>query len=511
MDLKSYLVILRGNIWIILTTLIVTVVIATAITFMIIPTYIAKTTLRVATASSGAVGYSDYMYADRLMNTYTKLATSRPVLQELATKLNLRTIPQIKVELIPNTELIRISVESQNPSIAQTAADSLAEIMIVKGKELYSGGGESAQAILGDQLKQSEDELNQARQDYYAYVSQYPRDLERIAAMDQALQLKEKTYATLLDQYDQARLKEMMRANIISVVEPAVLPSSPSKPNKALNISLGIVVGLVGGVGLAFLFENLYGTRLYTSKQIEAITDLPTIGKIPIMEQRRLLNRKKHGEENFNFPFYEAFRRLHVQLVMQKSKNQDGNPFRSFVITSSEPGEGKSMITSNLAKAISRSGKKVIVVDCDMHIPQQHKLFGLSNGEGLSTLLEQPKNIEEVVKKTRYSGLFVLTSGPLPAEPAKMLGGTQMNSLIKWLSQHYDVVLLDSPAFLAVADTAHLAPIVDGVVLVVRRNFIREEAVKEAYKQLLEINAPLVGLVVNEAERNGTYYYYGHK
>jgi capsular polysaccharide biosynthesis protein len=176
MDLKSYLVILGANKGVILSTMIITVTVVTIITFMITPIYTASTTLRVATASSGSASYSDYMYADRLMNTYTKLATSAPVLGELAKKLNLQIMPQIKVEIIPNTELLKISVESSQPEIAQSSANSLAEILTAQAREFYSGGGKSPQEILSEQLKQAEDELNQARQEYDVYVTQSPED-----------------------------------------------------------------------------------------------------------------------------------------------------------------------------------------------------------------------------------------------------------------------------------------------------------------------------------------------
>lgn len=504
MDLKSYLVILKGNIRVILTTVLMTVAVVTILTFIITPIYTASTILRVATASSGSVGYSDYMYADRLMNTYIKLATSRPVLEELKGDLNLQMVPPIKVELIPNTELIRITVESSDPNIAKNAANALAEIIIAKGKELYSGGGKSTQEILGEQLKQAETELKQARQEYDVYLTQSPVDTERTAAMNEAIQLKERTYTTLLDQYDQARLRESLRANLISVVEPAILPLSPSKPNKVMNIGLGFIVGLSGGVGLAFLFESL-GSRLYTSKQIEAVAELNPIGKIPALPRRNLFSLMKHDEDHYNSPFKEAFRRLQIQIFKQ---NTDGKTLRTLLITSSEPGEGKSLITTNLAISMAQSGRKVIVVDCDLRIPMQHKINGLSNKVGLSTVLDQPCEIKKAVRKTRYQGMYVLTSGPLPPDPMNILGSAQMKTLIDELLLQYDIVLLDSPALLVVADAALLASIADGVILVVRRNFIREEAVKETCRMLVDMNAPTIGMVINDAERNGSYYYY---
>lgn len=510
MDLKGYLTILKRNIWVILLTLVVTVAVATVVTFTITPIYTASCTLRVATAASGVVSYSDYMYADRLLNTYTKLATSRPILNELTNNLKLQTAPQVTVATIPNTELIKISVDSPNPSVAQNSANTLAEILMAQAKQLYAGEGKSTQDVLREQLVQAESDLTKARQEYDVYVSQHPSDTNQITAMEAAIQLRQKTYNDLLSQYDQARIKESIRANIISIVEPAIFPLTPSKPNKVLNIGLGFLVGLAGGVGLAFLFENL-GTRLYTSKQIEAAVELNSIGKIPLMEQRRLFSlktQKTHVDANLHTPFTEAFRRLMIQISMQNPNSQERGALRSLLITSSEPGEGKSTIAVNLAIAFAQSGKKVIVVDCDLHMPRQHQLNGLSNQVGLSTLLTEPTSMEEIVQESGIPGMYVLTSGPLPPYPAKILESPRMISLIRNMSQQYDVILLDSPAFLVLADAALLAPIVDGVILVARRNFIQEGAVKETCRQLVEIKAHMIGLVVNEAEPNGTYYYY---
>ncbi len=506
MDLKSYLAILRGNRWVIIITTAVTLAAVILITFTMTPTYMTTTTLRIATSTSGVLGYSDYMYADRLMNTYTKLATSRPVLGELASELNLKTLPKIKVETIPNTELIKITVETSDPVIAMKSANTLAGILIVQGQQLYSGGGKSVREILGEQLSQAEKELTDARHEYDTFVAENPKDLPQIELLNEKIKLKESTYTSLLDQYDQARLKETMRENTITVVEPATLPDSPAKPNKPLNIIIGLMAGLVGGVGLAFLFENL-GTRLYTSKQIEAVAELNTIGKIPSLPQKRLFRLWGASDQSKNTSFKEAFRRLHIQIVNQSQKKDDGSPLKTLLITSSEPGEGKSTISFNLAKAIAQSGKKVIIVDCDLHIPQQHIINELPNDVGLSTILTKETKFNQTVQKTQYPGLHVLTSGPLPRDPEKLLGSMQMKALIDLASDQYDMVILDTPALLSIADTISLMHKVDGILFVARRNVIQEEALREACRQLVNINGPMLGLVVNDAERIGSYYY----
>ncbi len=310
MDLKAILAILWGNKWIIIATTVITVAVVAVTTFLSTPIYSASTTLRVATASSGSVSYQDYMYADRLMNTYTKIATSRPIREELMTKLGLSARPTLNVTTIPNTELIRITVESPSPAVAQTAANTLAEILIEQSKELYAGGGKSPKEILSEQLAQAEAELNQARQEYDTLVAQSPGDSERIDTANQAIKVKETTYTTLLEQYDAARLREALRENTITIVEPAVVPTSPTKPRVVLNIGLGLVLGLVGGIGLAFLFQNL-DNRLYTSGQIEDAAELPLIGKIPPMRRMKLLESKKSDAY-----FKESVRRLRTKIIV---------------------------------------------------------------------------------------------------------------------------------------------------------------------------------------------------
>ena len=140
------------------------------------------------------------------------------------------------------------------------------------------------------------------------------------------------------------------------------------------------------------------------------------------MERGRLFSlktQKTHVDANLHTPFTEAFRRLMIQILMQNPNSQERSALRSLLITSSEPGEGKSTIAVNLAIAFAQSGKKVIVVDCDLHMPKQHQINGLSNQVGLSTLLTEQTSMEEIVQEFGIPGMYVLTSGPLPPTPLK--------------------------------------------------------------------------------------------
>jgi len=497
MELQDYLAILWRRKWVIVITIIVTEIVVIVGTLLTTPTYSATATLRIATAANGAVNYSDYMYADRLLNTYVQISTTKPVLDELKRRLSLINLPQIEVKTIPNTELIQISVEYKDPTLAANITNTLADILVSQSAELYMGGGKSSLDILSEQVTRMEDEVNQARIEYLDLVAKNPGDTAGIQAAKQAMDLKQQIYVSTLDQYEQSRLREALRANSISITDPAVPPLSPSKPRKVLNITLGFLIGSIGGLGLAFLFENLDST-LYTAEQIENVTKLPALGSIPNVEiQTRMV------ANNGSNPYGEAFLRLRANI---HSLNQD-TPISTLVVTSPEPGEGKSTIATNLAIALAKSGQKVVIVDCDMRIPTQHRIWKLPNNKGLSKVLMQESDLEDAIQETSIPMVQVLTSGPLPRNPSELLGSPQMDGIIELLRQRFDTVIFDSPSILEVTDAAVLAPNVDGVLLVVNRARSRKENVRAACKQLIDVKANTIGVVINRAEHNGSYYY----
>jgi succinoglycan biosynthesis transport protein ExoP len=503
MDIRNYIAILWRRKWVIAVTTVITATIALIGTLRATPIYTASTTLRVFTAATGSIDWIEYNihYADRLMNTYAELATSGPVLENLMRKLGLDEAPQIGVQVVLDTELIKVTVQDPSPILAREAANALAEILVAQSKELYSGGTKPAQEILGEQFAQVEEELNQARKEYETLAAESPQDSERIVAVSRSIELKQEIYATLLQQYERSRATEAMRANTLSIVEPAATPWAPSKPRKMMNMALGFMVGLAGGVGLAFLIEHL-DTTLYTTEQIEETTALSTLAKVPSAGRR--------GQVYFfdgNSPQGEALRRLRTNIFTVDREA----PLHTLVVTSAEPQEGKSTIVASLACTMAQSARRVIVVDADLRRPTLHKIFDLPNEIGLSSLLQQDIALEEAVQDSKVSGVQVLTSGPSASNPVELLGSQKMAVLIKELAQQFDVVLLDTPALAAVTDAAVLAPVVDGVLLVVGQAQARKEAVQFACQQLADVKARSVSVIVNRAERDHRYSYYRDK
>jgi polysaccharide biosynthesis transport protein len=498
MDLKNYLVILRRRKWVVITVVLVTMLVVIVGTWLVSPTYIATATLRIATASASTSSYKDYMFADRLITTYINIAISRPLLDELNKQLGLSKAPKISVQQIPNSELIQISVEDHDPNLAMLAANTLGIILVKRGSEFYTGSGKTPADVLQEQVDKAEADLNQLRANYYDHLAKNPDDTAGNQTASKAVDLQQQLYYSLLTQYQQLRSREAIQSNLVSFTDTAAFPIAPSKPNKVLNIALGLVVSLIGGVGLAFLFENLDST-LYTSEQIEDTTGLSALGMVP-----NAIIRNQLVSSNGSNPYGDAFRRLRTNIL---TLEQD-RPLHTLLVTSPEPGEGKSTIVTNLASAMAKFGQKVVIIDCDMRLPTLHKVFNLPNEQGLSTVLTEKTELESTIQETTFPGVWVLTSGPLPRNPAELLGSRQMSEVIEKLCTHYATVLIDTPSILEVTDAAVLAPYVDGVILVVNQAHSHREQVHLAIKQLADVKAKTLGVVINRVERKSSYYYY---
>jgi non-specific protein-tyrosine kinase len=494
-ELKQYFNIIVRRKWIIIITTIAFTLLAAILTFLMTPQYESSTTLRVATVEN-------INYTQILMNTYAQIVTSSTAKDELKKELEITGSPTIRVELIPDTELMTITAEAPDPVQAQAIAATAANLLSEQSRDIYSGSGQTTTEILAAQLQEAERELNRARSEYEALLSNSPEDTVALGASEQSITLKERTYAVLLEQYESARTSEALIANAVSVVEPANLPTSPSKPNVTLNIVLGVIVGLISGVVLAFIVDNL-DTRMHSVEQIESVTRLPTVGTIPASKYDNLTIARLN---NGSYPQVEAFRRLRTNLV--SLGDQDENVV---MVTSAQRGEGKSTVIANLAVALAQSGRTVIVVDCDMRLPAIHKVFELPNKRGLTSVLTKDVELEDAILNSVYPRLTVLTSGPLPPNPTELLGSSQMVELVEELREQYDYVLLDTPALLSVADAAVVTPIADIVVWVVTQGQTRRGDVEAVRRQLINVGAKSVDVVINRSSLDNDYAAYGQE
>lgn len=285
----------------------------------------------------------------------------------------------------------------------------------------------------------------------------------------------------------------------VTVIGEAVPPEASSALGMQVFVILGLMAGVGAGVVVAFLWENM-DSSLYTRRQIETVSGLSTLAEIPEIQKKK----KQAGFLNGTSVEGEAFRQLRTRLFVLDRQSS----LRTLLLTSAEPNQGKSTVASNLALAVAHAGRSVVIVDADMRQPGMHTAFGLSNEQGLSSVLSGQACLDDVLKKSHVDDIHVLTSGPVVTNPSELFSSPQMNDLLLQLTERFDMVLIDAPALLAVADAAVIASIVDGVLLVVGRARASSDAVQEAHKRLVGLQANPLGVVVNYAGQHAMYDYY---
>ena len=336
-------------------------------------------------------------------------------------------------------------------------------------------------------------------------------------------QVKLGIYNTMLQRQQETRIAEASVSGTARVIDQALPPETPVSPNVPRNMKVGGMLGLSLGIGLALLLGHLDRT-VKDVKDLEDRVGLPVFGAIPEISGRgfgtgngvgsslskRLIGAvlKPQGIDGKTLidPFHlmlklppgtvavEAYRALRTNIQFASP----GLSVCSFLFTSVGPSDGKSLTVANLAIALSQMGKRVLVIDADLRKPVQHKLFGVETEVGLTDVLA--RNVpwsQAVITRDAVKNLDLIPSGKLPPNPAELLGGEAMRALLAEVQQHYDLVLLDSPPTLIVADACVLASLVQGVFLVVRAGVTTPEAIARVQSLLSTVNAKLIGTILN--------------
>lgn len=298
---------------------------------------------------------------------------------------------------------------------------------------------------------------------------------------------------------------QVKKVDNVQFLDEALLPQGKASPRVSLNIAIAFFLGLMVSVGLSFLLEYLDNT-LKSKEDIERISELPVIGLLPFDET--LASGKAQQLITYTNPksnTSEAYRTLRTNIQFS-SLDRD---LRTLVVTSTKPGEGKSTITSNMAIAMAQSGKKVLLLDCDLRKPTIHKKFGVTNAKGLTNVLLKDKKFEDCVLITKQENLHVVTSGPIPPNPSELLGSNKFKILLKHLSSIYDVILVDAPPALIVTDAQILSSVCDGTVLLTSYGETEKEALLEGKSLLTKVNSNILGIILNKIPEGGKGSYYG--
>jgi succinoglycan biosynthesis transport protein ExoP len=331
-------------------------------------------------------------------------------------------------------------------------------------------------------------------------------------------------YQDLLQRLKEAGVSAGLRSSNIRVVDIARTPTHPIKPDVPRNILLGLVLGLASGMGLAFVLESL-DTSIRTMEEVGAISTLPALGMIPLQVSGNGAPRKRlkpvtaetEADERELSPHLvtyarprseaaEAYRSLRTSILLSSY----GGPPKVILVTSALPQEGKTTISANSALVLAQRGGRVLLIDADLRRPGIDKVFGFRSRGGLSTLISGGDKSEDViVSLPDMPNLWILPAGPIPPQPAELLGSSVMRDhLTRWRNE-FDHVIIDTPPCLSVTDAVVLSPEVDRIILVARAGKTTKLALRRACELLLQVNARVMGIVLNALNmRSGEGYYY---
>ena len=356
---------------------------------------------------------------------------------------------------------------------------------------------------------------------YSALLSALPEQTMRYARLERDLKLNESLYLTMKQKFEESRITEAGQRGKVRILDPALV-AKKIKPNKRINLLIGLILGLSLGVGYAFFREFLDNT-IKAVEQLER-KGLSVLGIIPDMHQgprgvikKGIVSPSKGGTdfrrrliayEDPKSPISESYRTLRTNISYATADKK----IKSLLISSPQPGEGKSTTTANVAIAFAQLRKRTLVIDADLRKPVQHNVFDKPRGPGLSEyLIGDVDDIESIIHPTKVENLFIVTAGGLPPNPSELLGSSRMSAMVDQLEQSWDMVIFDSPPIVAVTDASMISAEIDAIALVVKAGQTDRSAVDRALDTISNVKAPLIGAILNGANSEtiaGKYSYY---
>jgi polysaccharide biosynthesis transport protein len=473
-----------------------------------------------------------------------------------------KAVTEAQTALSEKEALYRMAVEGNVDALPAAQGNAVIQDLLRKKSDLDQQYADALNQYgpnfpkvqrLADQQKQVETDLANARktmidsirEDYdtarsHIELLQEGLDKQKIEANEEAEKLvqynilqhdaesNKQLYDGLLQKLKEAGITAGLRSSNIRVVDPALVPTSPSRPQKARNIMLAFLVGLVGGIGLAIFREYLDNT-VKSPDDIETLTGLPSLAVVPSLPSSNGHSGrlgKLAGEAAGQSPsgprvellsyvqpksqISEAFRALRTSLLLSQAEH----PPQVILVTSALPREGKTTAAVNLAVTLAQLGDRTLLLDSDMRKPGVRRALNINTGKdaGLSSYLAGVCSLEEVTfTHPAINNLAALTTGPVPPSPADLLSSHRMREGITELRRRFKFIVIDSPPIMAATDAVILSALTDGVLLVVRSGETPKEAFTRARDLLAAVKCRLLGVVLNAVDSSAPDYYYSYR
>jgi polysaccharide biosynthesis transport protein len=376
------------------------------------------------------------------------------------------------------------------------------------------------------EAKQHEDLLGKALDGQKAEVNAMSEKMLQYNILKREAEANKTLYDGLQTKLKEAQISSGLKSSNIRIVDPAMVPSTPSRPAKTKNITMAFLVGLIGGIGLAFLREYFENT-VNTPDDVETLSRLPSLAVVPVFSEdlaprknyRFFNNNSSNGHDKRielvaqHLPksqMSESFRALRTALLLSRPDH----PPQVILVTSALPREGKTTAAANLAVTLAQLGDKTVLVDADLRKPGVGRLLNLGKGKfaGLSSYLAGVSTLDLVtVPHPTIPNLAAIPTGPLPPNPADLLSSHKLTEAIAELRTKFKFVVIDSPPILAATDGVILSVQVDGVILVVRSGETPKEAFTQTRDLLVGVKCNLLGVVLNAVDSSSPDYYYSYR
>jgi polysaccharide biosynthesis transport protein len=495
LELKDYLRTLRRRRMTILVTFVLTIAAAVGYSLIQTPIYEATAKVLVKPAVSQQIfdpsnQNQNQLTAQRNIDTELEVLRSRSVRD--AARRELGHTPDVSVSGVGQTDVIAVTARSSNAT--RSARDA----------RVY------AQTYIDTRRSQDVGDLLAAASDIQRRINDVQNQLNALplnSTERPTLQSQIDSYQRQLEQFQVGA--NLYQAGGLELVTKPGVPGSPAEPNTIRNALLAALLGLILGIGLAFLREY-FDDSIKTKEDLERATgELAVLGMIPSTPDWK--NRNDAYLVTVakpESPEAEAYRTLRTALQFRAIEE----PIRALQVTGASTAEGKTTTLANLAVTLAQTGQRVIVVDCDLRRPRVHEFFGLDNAVGFTTMLLGEHSLSEAIQAVpNQSNLAVLASGSAVPDPSELLALERSSELIDGLRDHCDLVLIDTPPIIPVSDPLIVSKNVDATLVVARAGLTTKRSMRRAVEMLRQVNAPLIGTILNKLGSKGSYGYdYGY-
>jgi len=461
---------------------------------------------------AGLPSYGDLQTSERLTKTYSEMLHSKPILDETIKQLNLSISSgeldqKINAQAVQNTQLFQVTVADTDPKRATAIANQLVPVFIKRLQDLQTENIRAARDQIDQDVNTTQqritvtsNRLNQIR--ITGNDANNPITTAEAQRLDNQLSQDQDQYRKLLETRQGIVLAQAQSLTSVSVIDPATVPTNPISPRITQNTVLGGLLGLLlaGGLGVLLIY---FDDRIRHPEEVRERFNMIPLANVQFIPGGA---PRVTGNAGSNSEAMQALRLLRANLEFMAKDNA-----LVVCVTSALPGEGKSTIAANLAVIGAQAGKRVVLVDTNLRDPQIHKIFGLSNDKGLSTLLMNKDGGVEPTLLEGPRGLQLLLSGPIPPNPAELLDSLQMSTLVADLRTRADMIIFDSAPVLPVPDTVILQRHVDGTVLVKDVRQTGSKTLGQAISTLEHASGRILGVVLNKVKVSRRYGSYGEK